>query len=165
MTATTHVAVSCLITVTTTQSGMNSWQQAMVVAVTSLLAHFILDLIPHGFLATPSTIFKKVIPTVTELLPGLLILLTAISLFDSPLLFLIASGCGVIPDILTTLFYKNKRLIIHVPPFLAIHQLHRKVHWFEIEHEDGTVSYRFSNFPLISLEAVFTLFLLIKLFK
>jgi len=165
MTVTTHVAVSCLITVTTTQSGMNSWQQAMVVVVTSLLAHLMLDLIPHGFLATPSTIFKKVVPTVTEVLPGMLTLTTAIMLFGNPLLFLTASAFGILPDIITTLFYKKRRMISQIPPLLAVHKIHRKVHWFEKENDDGTVSYLFPNVPLLSLEVVFTLLLLIMLFK
>ena len=164
MTTTTHVAASCLITAFTIQSGMDAVQKAAVVTTGSLLAHLILDIVPHGFIATPSTIFKKVLPTITELLPGPLIMIIAIWFFDNAFLFLIASFSGILPDIITTLFYKNKKLLLNIPPILAIHKIHRKVHWFETEHADGTVSYRFPNTPILVFEALFTVFILIILF-
>ena len=164
MTTTTHIAASCLITAFTIQSGMDTVQKAVVVTAGSLLAHLILDIVPHGFIATPSTIFKKVLPTITELLPGPLIMIIAIWFFNNAFLFLIASFSGILPDIITTLFYKNKKLLLNISPILAIHKIHRKVHWFEIEHADGTVSYRFPNTPILALEALFTVFLLILLF-
>ena len=164
MTTTTHVTASCLITVFTIQSGMDTVQKAAVVTAGSLLAHLILDILPHGFIATPSTIFKKVIPTITELLPGLLIMIIAIWFFNNAFFFLIASFSGILPDIITTLFYKNKKLLLNISPILAIHKIHRKVHWFETEHADGTVSYLFPNTPILALEALFTVFILIILF-
>jgi len=164
MTTTTHIAASCLITAFTIQSGMDTVQKAAVVTAGSLLAHLILDILPHGFIATPSTIFKKVIPTITELVPGPLIMIIAIWFFNNAFFFLIASFFGILPDIITTLFYKNKKLLLNISPILAIHKIHRKVHWFETEHADGTVSYLFPNTPILALEAFFTVFILIILF-
>lgn len=165
MTTTTHIAVSCLITVSTIQSGIDTAQKAVFVTAGSLLAHLILDIVPHGFIATPSSIFKKVVPTITELLPGPLILIAAIGFFDNAFLFLIASFFGILPDIISTLFYKRRKLVSNIPSILAIHKIHRKVHWFETEHPDGTVSYLFPNTPLLTFEAFFTVFILIILFK
>jgi len=165
MTSTTHVAVSCLITVSTIQSGIDSVQKLIAVTAGSLCAHLILDIAPHGFIATPSTIFKKVLPTITELLPGLLILSTAIGLFDNAFLFLVASFFGILPDMITMMFYKRRELILRIPLMLFIHKIHRKVHWFETEHEDGTVSYIFPNRPLLAFEAIFMVFIVVILFK
>ncbi|KPJ56245.1 MAG: hypothetical protein AMJ42_05560 [Deltaproteobacteria bacterium DG_8] len=165
MTSTTHVAVSCLITASTIQSDIDNVQKAVIVAAGSLLAHLILDIVPHGFIATPFTIFKKVVPTITELLPGLLILTAAIGLFGNALLFLIASFFGILPDMASVMFYKRRGLISRIPSILLIHKIHRKVHWFETEHEDGTVSYIFPNTPLLVLEAIFTVFVVVMLVR
>ena len=164
MTTTTHVAVSCLITASTIQSGIDTVQKVVAVTAGSLLAHLILDIVPHGFIATPSTIFKKVIPTLTELIPGPFILISAIWYFDNALLFLVASFFGILPDILTTLFYKNKKLLLNISLFLVIHKVHRKIHWFETEHADGTVSFPMPNIFLLAFEALLTIFVLTLLF-
>jgi hypothetical protein len=63
------------------------------------------------------------------------------------------------------LFYKRRELISRIPPILVIHKIHRRVHWFETEHEDGTVSYLFPNIPFLALETIFIVFTLILLFK
>lgn len=144
---------------------MDSVQKVAVVTVGSLLAHLLLDIVPHGFIATPATIFKKVVPTIIDLIPSLLILVAAIGFFNNAFLFLIASFFGLLPDIITTLFYKKSKLLLHIPSILAIHKIHRKVHWFETEHTDGTFSYLFPNPPLLVFEAFFTVFISIILFK
>ena len=165
MTATTHIAVSCLITTLTIQTISNDPQRFVIVAGASLLSHFLLDLIPHGFIAKPTTLFKKLWPTVIELLPGPVILITAILLYDNMLLFLCASFFGVLPDLITTVFYKRRQLIASAPPLLYLHFLHRKVHWFEIEHPDGSCSYRFATLPLLAGEGIFMCGIVFALFK
>ena len=138
-----------------------------IIAVTggSLLAHFVLDIVPHGFIATPSTLFKKVVPTIAELTPGPIILIAAIGLFDNTFLFLIASFFGILPDMVTILFYKRRELISGIPFLLSIHKIHRKVHWFESENTDGTVSLPFPNTLLLTFEVFFIFFIVTVLFK
>jgi hypothetical protein len=71
----------------------------------------------------------------------------------------------VLPDIITTLYYTRKHLVFSVPPLLYLHKLHRKVHWFETEHPDGTCSYRYPNLPLLAAEALFTCWVAMVLFN
>jgi hypothetical protein len=165
MTPTTHVATSCLITVLTVQSGMDGLQKLLVVTGGSLFAHLIFDIVPHGLITTPNTIFKKIIPTVVELFPGPLILIVTIWLFGNPFLFLVASFFGLIPDLSTVLYCRKKEVALKIPFVSFIHQIHRKIHWFETEHSDGTVSYLFPKNPLLTLEAFLTVFILMVLFR
>ena len=165
MTATTHITVSCLVTTLTIQTTTDNLYRFSIVAGLSLVSHFILDLLPHGFIAKPETLFKKLWPTLLELLPGPLILFAAISLFGNGPLFIIAVFFSVLPDIITTLYYTRKHLVSWFPPLLYLHSLHRKVHWFETEHPDGTCSYRYPNLPLLAGEALFAFCVAIFLFK
>ena len=164
MTPTTHVASSCLIAVVTLQSGLDNVQKVVTVAGSSFLLHLILDIFPHGYIATPATIFKKVVPTIVEMLPPPFILITAICLFDNTFLFLTASFFGIFPDIITMLFYKRREMIARIPYFMFIHKIHRKVHWFETEHSDGTVSFLFPNVFLLVCEAFFIIIIVTILF-
>ena len=84
--------------------------------------------------------------------------------FGSPLLFLWAAGFSIIPDVVTTLTWKGNDQVVKVPGLSLIHPLHRKVHWFETDHPDGTVSYLFPNRPMLVLEALLILCLLLVLF-
>ena len=165
MTATTHITVSCLITTLTVQTASGELQRYAIVTGVSLLSHFILDLLPHGFIAKPNTLFRKLWPTLLELLPGPIILLGAISLFGNGMLFLSAAFFSVLPDIITTLYYQRKHLISSVAPLLYLHILHRKVHWFETEHPDGSCSYRYPILPLLAGEALFMCCVLLVLLK
>ena len=163
MTTTTHITASCLITALAIKSGLGPVAKLLVVAAASLASHFIIDLIPHGFIAVPNTIFKKFIPTFFELAPGPVILLLAMATFGSPFLFLWSAGFSIIPDVVTTTWKGNDR-IVKVPGLSLIHRLHRKVHWFETDHPDGTVSYLFPNRPMLALECVLIISLLLALF-
>jgi hypothetical protein len=165
MTATTHITVSCLITTLTVQTASGDLKRFAIVTGLSLLSHFILDLLPHGFIAKPTTLFRKLWPTLLELLPGPVILLTAISLFGNGLLYLSAALFSVLPDIITTLYFTRKHLVSPVAPLLYLHILHRKVHWFETEHPDGSFSYRYPNLPLLAGEALFTCCVVFALLK
>jgi hypothetical protein len=165
MTPTTHVASSCLIAVVTLQSGLDNVQKIVTVAGSSLLLHLILDILPHGYISTPATIFKKVVPTIVEMLPPPLILIVAIWFFDSAFLFLTASFFGILPDIITMLFYKRREMIVRIPYIVFIHKIHRKVHWFETEHSDGTVSFLFPNVFLLVCEAFFIVIIVAVLFR
>ncbi len=165
MTSTTHVSSSCLIAVVTLQSGLDNVQKIVTVAGSSLLLHLILDILPHGYIATPATIFKKVVPTIVEMLPPPLILIAAIWLFDNAFLFLTASFFGILPDIISTLFYKRREMIVRIPYIVFIHKIHRKVHWFETEHADGTVSFLFPNVFLLVCEAFFIVIIVTALFR
>ena len=156
MTATTHITVSCLVTTLTFQTTTDNLYRFSIVTGVSLLSHFVLDLLPHGFIAKPTTLFKKLWPTLLELLPGPLILLAAIFLFGNGILFLSAAFFSILPDLVTTLYYTRKHLVSSSPPLLYLHILHRKVHWFETEHPDGSVSYRYPNLPLLAVEGLFT---------
>jgi len=122
-----------------------------VLSIGSLALHFILDSIPHGFITTPWTIFKKFVPTVIELVPGPLIIAAAILVFGHPLLFLLAAAFSLIPDICSTLVWKHNR-VAAMYPLRALHRLHRLVHWFEIDNPDGSVSHIFPNGPLLAVE-------------
>lgn len=165
MVPTTHIAASCLLTVYTIQSSADDFTKLLTVTAGSLLAHLVLDLVPHGFIATPYTIFKKFIPTAMEIIPGPLILLSSIWLFGNPLLFLVACVCGLIPDLCTTLLWRGKERARKIPCVSLIHVVHRKAHWFETEHADGTISYLFPNRPLLVSEAICTVCLLALLFS
>lgn len=164
MTTTTHISAACVIAALAVKSNLDSMEKLLVVAAASLASHFIIDLIPHGFVADPNTIFKKIMPTILELAPGPVILLFAIATFGSPLLFLWAAGFSIIPDVVSTLIWKGNLLVLKIPGLARIHQLHRKVHWFETDNPDGTVSYLFPNRPLLALEGLLIASLLLVLF-
>ena len=134
-----------------------------VLSIGSLALHFVLDCIPHGFITAPWSIFKKLVPTLAELVPGPLILLAAILVFGHPLLFMLAAACSLIPDVCTTLVWKEPR-IVGLFPMGFLHRLHRKVHWFETDNPDGSVTHRFANGSLLAAEACFVILLLGALF-
>ena len=165
MTTTTHISSACIITVLAIKSGIDTVEKFLIVACASFVAHLILDLIPHGFIAEPETIFKKTIPTLLELGPGPVILIFAISVFGNPVLFLWATGFSILPDIASTLIWLNQKRFFSVPGFPLIHCMHRTVHWFAIDNPDGSVSYLFPSRPLLALEAVLILSFLFLLFK
>lgn len=165
MTATTHITVSCLITTLTVQTSSGGLKRYAIVTGVSLLSHFLLDLLPHGFIAKPTTLFRKLWPTLLELLPGPIMLVAAISLFGNGMLFVSAAFFSILPDIITTLYYKRKHLVSSFAPLLYLHILHRMVHWFETEHPDGSCSYRFPRFPLLAGEVLFICCVLFCLWK
>jgi hypothetical protein len=164
VTTTTHITASCVIAALAIKSGLGPAEKLLAVALASLASHFIIDLIPHGFIAHPDTIFKKFMPTFFELAPGPVIMLCAMAAFGSPLLFLWAAGFSIIPDVVTTLTWKGNDRIVTVPGLSLIHWLHREVHWFETDHPDGTVTYLFPNRPMLALEALLVICLLLVLF-
>jgi hypothetical protein len=164
MTSTTHVTASCVITATAIQWDISDLQKFILVTLAAFIAHFIFDIAPHGYIATPHTLFKKILPTTVELFPGPLILLGSNVLFGNPFLFMSASLCGVLPDIVTVLFYKQKEMISSAPPLRMVHSAHRKIHWFETEHPDGTVTFPFPNGILLTLELLLIIFLVIILY-
>jgi len=49
-------------------------------------------------------------------------------------------------------------------PLRALHRFHRLVHWFEIDNPDGSVSYLFSNRPLLIVEVCCVVLMLAFLF-
>jgi hypothetical protein len=154
MTPTTHIASACLLTAGMLKSGAGPGTMLAVLSIGSLVLHFALDCIPHGFITTPWTIFKKFGPTAAELVPGPLILAGSIFAFGHPFLFLIAAFFSLIPDACSTLVWN------HSPgstlyPVRALHRLHRKAHWFETDHPDGTVTHMFANRPLLAVEGGF----------
>ena len=165
MTTTTHITSSCIITVLAVKSGIDTIEKFLIVACASFLAHLILDTIPHGFIAAPHTILKKLIPTLLELGPGPVILILAIYVFGNPVLFLWAAGFSIIPDIVSTLIWKNEKRFSTIPGFSLIHSMHRMVHWFEIDNPDGSVSYQFPGRPLLFVECLLILSFLFLLFK
>jgi len=165
MTTTTHISSACIITVLALKSGIDTAEKFLIVACASFVSHLIFDIIPHGFIATPHTIFKKILPTLLELGPGAVILIFAISVFGNPVLFLWAAGFGILPDIASTLIWKNQKRFSSIPGFPLIHRIHRTVHWFETDNPDGTVSYLFPSRPLLAAEAVLNLSFLFLLFK
>ena len=164
MTTTTHIAVSCFITALIIPSPVDDSHKAVIVSAGALFAHFLLDAFPHGFIAKPTTLFKETLPTLAELVPGPLILIAAVWLFDNALLFIAASSFGILPDVITTVYYKKKRMV-SIPLLPYIHTLHRRVHWFETEHSDGTCSCRIPTILLLAGEALFTCALLFALFR
>jgi len=123
-----------------------------MLTIGSLALHFAFDCIPHGFITTPWTIFKKFLPTAVELVPGPLILAGSVAAFGHPFLFLLAAGFSLLPDLCSTLVWKQGRGS-NFYPVRALHRLHRKVHWFETDHPDGSVTHRFANRPLLVREA------------
>ncbi len=153
MTPTTHITVSCLVTAFTLQAGAGPNVQIAVATAGCLAAHFAFDLVPHGCIATPQTIFRKVLPTMLEVVPGPLILAFSIQQFGSPLLFLTAALFGILPDIVTTLYGWNKSMVSRVPLAEALHLFHRKVHWFEQEQPDGEYVCPYPNKNLLFIEA------------
>ena len=165
MTTTTHIAVSCSITVLIIPFTINDFLKAVLVSAGALCAHFILDALPHGFIAKPTTIFKEALPTLAELVPGPLILITAVWLFYHTVLFLLAASFGILPDVITTVYYKKKKSTVSIPLLSCIHTLHRRVHWFETQHPDGSSSSRFSNKVLLAGEALLTGCILFALFR
>jgi hypothetical protein len=122
------------------------------VSIGSLALHFALDCIPHGFITTPWTIFKKFGPTAVELVPGPLILAGSILAFGHPFLFLTAAAFSLLPDLCSTLVWKHA-MGSALLPVRALHRLHRSVHWFETDHPDGSVTHMFANTPLLAAEA------------
>jgi hypothetical protein len=164
MTTTTHISAACVIAALAVKSGLESMEKLLVVAAAALVSHFVIDLIPHGFIAHPDTIFKKFLPTLLELAPGPVILMLSIAVFGSPLLFIWAAGFSILPDIVSTLIWKKNRRILKIPGPALIHLLHRRVHWFETDHPDGTVSYLFPNRPMLAVEALLVTSLLLILF-
>ena len=135
------------------RSGAGELAVVSVLSIGSLALHFLLDCLPHGFIATPRTIFKKAVPTIIELAPGPLIFAAAILIFGHPLLFMLAAACSLIPDICSTLIWNHNSRAGALYPLRAMHRLHRLVHWFETDHPDGSVTHRFSNGPLLAAEA------------
>mgnify|MGYP000114958566 CR=1 FL=1 len=164
MTTTTHISSACIITVLVIKSGIGTFEAFLAAACASCVAHLILDIIPHGFIAAPDTIFKKLLPTLLELGPGLIILVYAVYVFGNPLLFLWATGFGILPDIVSTLIWKRQELFSAIPGFALIHRAHRIVHWFEKDNHDGTVSYMFPSPPLLAAETVLVISLVFILF-
>jgi len=164
MTITTHTAASCLITVWTLKSGLGITEKILILTAGSFLLHLTLDLFPHGFIATPVTIFKKTIPTILELVPGPTILIVAIAIFGHPLWFLVATGFGLLPDLLTTFLLRFEKPAAKVPFVAWIHLLHRKAHWFEEDKPDGTIVLHFPNYPLLAVEGVFMAGIVVVLF-
>jgi len=146
------------------RSGAGELAVVSVLSIGSLALHFLLDCLPHGFIATPRTIFKKAVPTIIELAPGPLIFAAAILIFGHPLLFMLAAACSLIPDICSTLVWKKDSRAGGLYPLRVLHRLHRLVHWFETDHPDGSVTHRFSNGPLLAAEACCTLLMLGVLF-
>jgi hypothetical protein len=151
MTPTTHIASSCLLTAVMVNSGAGETTVFAVLSLGPLALHFLLDCIPHGFITTPWTLFKKIIPTLTELLPGPLILAASILVFGHPILFLLAAASSLLPDICSTLVWRHNRFA-EMLPLRIVHRLHRLVHWFETDHPDGSVSHLFPNRPLLAVE-------------
>jgi hypothetical protein len=165
MTTTTHIAVSCSITVCIIPSSIDDSLKAVIVSAGALCAHFLLDALPHGFIAKPTTIFKETLPTLAELVPGPLILIMVIWLFDNALLFILAASFGILPDVISTMYYKNKKRLLSIPLLPYIHTIHRRVHWFETEYPDGSCSSQFPNTVLLVGEALFTCGVLFSLFR
>jgi len=164
MLPTTHIAASCLLTAYTLHSGMDTFPQVLVLSGGSLLLHYTLDVVPHGYIATPDTIFKKLIPTLIEIIPGPLILLASILVFGHPLFFIPAAIFGMLPDLVTTLYAANRGLAEKIPFAVPIHSLHRKLHWFEIDNADGSYTFMFPKNPLLVCEALFLTCLVVVLF-
>lgn len=75
----------------------------------------------------------------------------------------IAESC-LLPDLRTTLLWNNPQRYERFRTVKAVHALHRRAHWFESDHPDGTVSHRFANRPLPLFEAICTVCILAVLF-
>jgi len=154
MLPTTHIAASCLLTSYTINSGMGPVPQAAVLSGGSLLLHYALDTIPHGYIATPDTIFKKVLPTLIETVPGPLIFIASALLFGHPFLFALAAFFGLLPDLIAMLYHSRRGLADKIPLAAFLHRVHRKVHWFETDHADGSFTFLFPKNPLLVGEAL-----------
>jgi hypothetical protein len=165
MLPTTHIAASCLLTAYTINSDTGTFSQLMILSGGSLLLHFALDLIPHGYIATPETIFKKTLPTIIEVIPGPVILLISILKFKSPIFFILAAFFGILPDLVATLYTSNRGLAEKIPLVVPIHRLHRFIHWFETDLADGGYSFMFSKNPLLVCETLFLICLVLVLFS
>ncbi len=152
MTPTTHITSACLLTALMLRSGAGSGATLAVLSFGSLTLHFALDCVPHGFITTPWTIFKKFGPTAAELVPGPLILAGSMFAFGHPLFFLLAAVFSLIPDFCSTLVWKHSRFAA-LYPVRSLHRLHRFVHWFETDYPDGSVTHMFANRPLLGAEA------------
>lgn len=163
MTPTTHIASASLLTAGMLHSGAGAGTTFAVLTLGSLALHFVLDCIPHGFITTPWTIFKKFLPTAAELVPGPLILAGAILAFGHPFFFLLAAGCSLLPDFCSTLVWRRSRFAA-LYPVRALHRIHRLVHWFETDHPDGSVTHLFPNRPLLAAEACCAVLILGALF-
>lgn len=155
MLPTTHIAASCLIAAGIDGAGLGTgWSWGLAVAG-GFSAHLALDLVPHGFIATPDTMFRKFWPTVAEIVPALAVLGWGLLRFGSPLLCLVTVAAGLAPDVVTGLRAKCPGLVDSWAPVRAVHVLHRSVHWFEKDLPDGTVQFRFPPVPLLAIEAIF----------
>ncbi|MBM4309800.1 MAG: hypothetical protein FJ119_02475 [Deltaproteobacteria bacterium] len=152
-----------MLTASILHSGAGPYTTLAVVSIGALALHFALDCIPHGFITTPWTIFKKIGPASAELLPGPLILAGAILAFGHPFLFLLAAGFSLLPDVCSTLVWQRSG-IADLYAVRALHRLHRLVHWFETDHPDGSVTHMFPNRPLLAAEACCTALILGALF-
>ena len=165
MTTTTHIAVSCFITSCIIPSPIDDIHKAVIASAGALCAHLLLDALPHGFIAQPTTLFKEALPTLAELLPGPLILIAAVWRFDNALLFSLAACFGILPDVISTMYYKKKEIMESISLVLYMHTLHRWVHWFETEYPDESCSCRFPNNVTLACEALFTCCILFALFR
>ena len=165
MLPTTHIAASCLLTAYTINSDTGTFSQLMILSGGSLLLHYAIDIIPHGYITIPDTIFKKLIPTILEIVPGPLILMASIMIFGNPLFFILASFFGILPDLFTTLYVSHRGLAEKIPFVVPIHSLHRKLHWFEEDHGDGCYTFMFPKNPLLVCEALFLICLVVVLFS
>jgi len=165
MLPTTHIAASCLLTAYTINLDTSISSQLLILSGGSLSLHFALDIIPHGYIATPETIFKKPVLTLIEIIPGPIILLASILLFGNPFLFLLASFFGMVPDLATTLYSSKQGLAEKIPSIVPIHSLHRKLHWFEKDLEGGGYSFMFPKNPLLVCEVLFLICLVVVLFS
>jgi hypothetical protein len=81
------------------------------------------------------------------------------------LLFILAAFWGIVPDMCTTLAWNTRnRKKFGMYPVLQLHRLHRKIHWFENDNPDGSVTFRFSNAPLLAVEFCCAVVILVVLF-
>lgn len=155
MLPTTHIAVSCLIAAGIDAAALGpGWSCGLAVAG-GFSAHLALDLVPHGFIATPDTMFRKFWPTVAEIVPALAVLGWGLLRAAPPVLCMVTVAAGLAPDVVTALRAKRSGLVDGWAPARAVHVLHRRVHWFEKDLPDGTVQFRFRPVPLLAFEAVF----------
>lgn len=154
MMPTTHIAASCLLTVCTVNSGLASIPSLAVLTGGSLLLHYGLDTIPHGYVATPQTLFKKAVPTIIEMVPGPLIFIASVMLFGHPFLFALAAFFGLLPDMIIMLYHSKPGLADKIPLAVFLHRLHRRVHWFEIDHDDGSCTFLFPKNPMLVCEGI-----------
>jgi len=91
--------------------------------------------------------------------------LISILKFKSPLFFILAASFGILPDLVATLYNSNRGLAKKIPFIVSIQGLHRSVHWFEKDLEDGGYSFMFSKNPLLVFETLFLVCLVMVLFS